>query len=320
MPLGVCSVGWVVYPHGYSRKVPGPLRSVSDDRVVGAEGSGDGGVNGRALLVSPLGFLIGISLGALGGGGSILAVPVLVYAAGESPTTATTTSLVVVGTTALGGMFAHLRAGRVRVLPGVMFGLAGVGGSLVGTRLNSSVDPNVLLLAFAGLMLIAAWRMWVNQVTPGAGDEDFALYPEPPGYDEAHVAVRTRVTPLVVAKVLGAGTVVGFITGFFGVGGGFVVVPALVLVLAFDMPEAVGTSLLVIAINSAVALATRVGTTGIDWAVAVPFTIAGLLGVSVGKSIADRLPTATLVRWFVGLLVVTAAYVAVRAGMALSGS
>jgi uncharacterized membrane protein YfcA len=86
------------------------------------------------------------------------------------------------------------------------------------------------------------------------------------------------------------------------------------------MAEAVGTSLLVIAINSAVALATRIGTTGVDWAVAVPFTIAGLLGVSVGKSLADRLPTVTLVRWFVGLLVVLAAYVAVRAGLAIAGS
>ena len=95
---------------------------------------------------------------------------------------------------------------------------------------------------------------------------------------------------------------------------------ALVLALGFDMAEAVGTSLLVIAINSAVALTTRINTTGIDWAVALPFTIAGLLGVSVGKSIADRLPTVTLVRWFVGLLVILAAYVAIRAGLALSTS
>ena len=119
-------------------------------------------MNPRALLVSPLGFLIGVSLGALGGGGSILAVPVLVYAAGETPQAATTTSLVVVGATALGGMFAHLRAGHVRVLPGVVFGLAGIGGALLGTRLNDAVNANVLLLAFAGLMLIAAWRMWVE--------------------------------------------------------------------------------------------------------------------------------------------------------------
>jgi uncharacterized membrane protein YfcA len=281
-------------------------------------------MNGRALLVSPLGFLIGVSLGALGGGGSILAVPILVYAAGESPQAATTTSLIVVGAASLFGMFTHWRAGRVRVLPGVMFGLAGVGGSVIGTRLNHSVDPNVLLLAFAALMVIAAWRMWVNQTEPGAGDEDFELYPEPEPEPEpggsVQVLTRSRVTVTVVAKVLVAGTIVGFITGFFGVGGGFVVVPALVLALDFEMPEAVGTSLLVIAINSAVALAGRVGTTTIDWGVAAPFTIAALLGVSVGKNIADRLPTVTLVRWFVGLLVVLAAYVSIRAGMALVAS
>lgn len=276
-------------------------------------------MNGRALVVSPLGFLIGVSLGALGGGGSILAVPILVYAAGESPQAATTTSLIVVGAASFVGMFAHLRAGRVRVVPGIMFGLAGIGGSVVGTRFNHAVDANVLLLAFAGLMLVAAWRMWVNQTEPGAGDEDFELFPEPepePG-GTVQVLTRSQVTVTVVSKVLIAGTVVGFITGFFGVGGGFVVVPALVLALDFEMPEAVGTSLLVIAINSAVALAGRIGTTPVDWDIAIPFTASALLGVSVGKHIADRLPTVTLVRWFVGLLVVLATYVSIRAGLAL---
>lgn len=294
-------------------------------------------MNPRALLVSPLGFLIGVSLGALGGGGSILAVPVLVYAAGEDPKAATTTSLVVVGATAVGGMVAHLRAGHVRVVPGILFGLAGVGGSLLGTQMNHRVDENLLLLAFAFLMVIAAWRMWVGQAQPGAGDEAFTdvadhgpgrglgasteaagpLAGASPGpIALVRPAVDRRV---VVLKVLAAGTVVGFITGFFGVGGGFVVVPALVLALGFDMADAVGTSLLVIAINSAVALASRVGTTGVDWGVALPFTVAGLLGVSTGKRLADRLPTHTLVRWFVALLVALAAYVAVRAGLALVG-
>jgi uncharacterized protein len=283
-------------------------------------------VNPRALLVSPLGFLIGVSLGALGGGGSILAVPVLVYAAGETPQAATTTSLVVVGATALGGMFAHLRAGHVRVLPGVVFGLAGIGGALLGTRLNDAVNANVLLLAFAGLMLIAAWRMWANQTEPGAGDEDFGPYPEASpatavgAAPDTATTQRLQVTTVVAAKVLAAGSVVGFITGFFGVGGGFIIVPALVLTLGFGMADAVGTSLLVIAINSAVALTTRVGTTGVEWDVAIPFTIAGLLGVSVGKALADRLPTVTLVRWFVGLLVVLAGYVSVRAGLSLAAA
>jgi uncharacterized protein len=288
-------------------------------------------MNGRALLVSPLGFLIGVSLGALGGGGSILAVPLLVYGAGESPQAATTTSLIVVGTASLFAMVAHLRAGRVRVGSGLVFGLAGVGGSLLGTHLNHAVDPEVLLLAFSGLMIVAAWRMWVNQREPAAGDEEFAVEPVPtpePAPEAAGasvptssgavpVKVRTPLSASLVAKVLVAGTVVGFITGFFGVGGGFVVVPALVLVLGFDMTEAVGTSLLVIAINSAVALGGRLGDGGIDWAVAAPFTIAALLGVSLGKHLADRLPTVTLVRWFVGLLVVLAVYVGARAGVAL---
>jgi uncharacterized membrane protein YfcA len=121
----------------------------------------------------------------------------------------------------------------------------------------------------------------------------------------------------VAAKVLAAGTMVGFVTGFFGVGGGFVVVPALVLALGFSMPEAVGTSLLVIAVNAAVALGSRLGTTGVDWGVAVPFTVAGLLGSATGKRIADRLPAATLIRGFVILLAVLAAYMATQAALGL---
>ena len=118
---------------------------------------------------------------------------------------------------------------------------------------------------------------------------------------------RTRRTVSVVVSFVVAGTVVGFMTGFFGVGGGFIIVPTLVLVLGFDMPEAVGTSLLIIAINSGVALASRLATTGVDWHVAVPFTVAALVGALVGNRVASRLPSAALVRWFAALLVVVAA-------------
>lgn len=287
----------------------------------------------RALLASPLGFLIGVALGALGGGGSILAVPALVYAAGESAKAATTTSLVVVGVTALGGVVAHHRAGRVRLGAGLVFGLAGVGGSLLGSSLNQAVNDHVLLLAFAALMLIAAWRMWANQPRPardagdgpparrdGTGGPGRGPHPAPGATATATTAVtaaRARIEPAVVVKVLVAGSVVGLVTGFFGVGGGFVVVPALVLALRFPMPEAVGTSLLVIAVNSAVALASRLTTTGVDWGIALPFTLAGLVGATAGKRLADHLPAATMIRWFVGLLVVLAAYVGVQAGTAL---
>lgn len=317
----------------------------------------------RSLLTSPLGLLIGLSLGALGGGGSVLAVPALVYAAGEGPRGATATSLLVVGLSALLGAVAHWRRGRVRVGPGLLFGLAGVGGSLVGSRLNSAVDPQVLLLAFSGLMLVAAWRMAVGRPTasprlavvpePPAGDHHPALPagsplaasvaggPRPtatltlvpsgaatetagPGSGLASAPVprspgrrHWRVDPGLVAAIAVAGTAVGFLTGFFGVGGGFVIVPALVLALRFEMPVAVGTSLLVIAVNSAVGILARLHSSGVDWHVAVPFTLLALVGSFVGERVAGRLRGDVLTRWFVALLVLVAGYTAARAALAL---
>ena len=111
------------------------------------------------LLTLPLGLMIGLALGTLGGGGSILAVPALAYVVGLNPKGAVTTSLVVLGGAALGGLVGHWSAGRVRVAAGLWFGLAGGAGSLLGTQLNRAVNPNVLLVAFAGVMLLAAWRM-----------------------------------------------------------------------------------------------------------------------------------------------------------------
>jgi uncharacterized protein len=283
----------------------------------------------RLLLTLPLGLLIGVALGALGGGGSILAVPALVYVVGLEPKPAVTTSLVVVGVTALGAMVGHLRAGRVRVGAGLWFGLAGVAGSLLGSRLNRAVDPRVLLVAFSGVMMIAAWRMWASvrgrnrvlakasAMTPAHVEVVETVKPDPTlptvMTPERVIGQRSlRETVSLVAGVIAAGTVVGFMTGFFGVGGGFIIVPALVLALRFDMPSAVGTSLLVIAINSGTALATRLATTGVDWRAAVPFTIAGLAGALIGNHLASRAPSSTLIRWFVILLVAVAAYTFAR--------
>lgn len=273
----------------------------------------------RALLASPLGFLIGLSLGALGGGGSILAVPALVYAAGQSPKHATTTSLVLVALTALIGMAPHWRAGRVRFAAGSIFGLAGIGGSLLGSHWNKAADPNVLLLAFSGLMLVAAYGMWRRVRTTRATEPSDVS--EPLG-EADQVAVpsavrRVRIDAITTLKVVVAGTVVGLLTGFFGVGGGFVIVPALVLALGFTMAEAVGTSLLVITINSAVALSTRLQAGAIEWKTVIPFTLASLIGVIVGSRLASKHDSRSLQRWFVGLLVVVAIYTAVRSGLAL---
>jgi hypothetical protein len=122
-----------------------------------------------------------------------------------------------------------------------------------------------------------------------------------------------------IAKVFVAGSVVGFVTGLFGVGGGFVVVPALVLALGYAMPVAIGTSLLVIAINSAAALLSRMATAGVDWHVALPFAGTAVVGSIIGKRIADRLPAATLIGWFVALLVLVATYMAIQSALAMWG-
>jgi uncharacterized membrane protein YfcA len=214
------------------------------------------------------------------------------------------------------GIVPHWRAGRVRFAAGAMFGLAGIGGSLLGSHWNRSANPDVLLLAFSGLMLVAAYGMWrrARNPQPCAPLPSVGAAAAPP---TAPAMRSVGFDPLTTVKVIVAGTIVGFLTGFFGVGGGFVIVPALVLALGFSMPEAVGTSLLVIAINSGVALTTRLQPGSIEWATVIPFTIASLLGVIVGSRLASTRDSSSLQRWFVALLVVVAIYTAVRSGLAL---
>ncbi len=260
----------------------------------------------RALLASPLGFLIGLSLGALGGGGSILAVPVLVYLAGQDARAATATSLVLVTMTALVGIVPHWRAGRVRLVPGLVFGAVGVTGAIAGSRLNERADPDVLLLLFSGVMLAAATAMWRS------AQRRRSLPPE------AARTTTVTVDASTVVRVALTGSLVGLLTGFFGVGGGFVIVPMLVLALGFSMPEAVGTSLLVIVINSVVALVMRAGAGGVEWSVVVPFAVSSMAGVIVGGRIAGRRDPATLQQAFAVLLVVVALYTATTSLLALT--
>jgi uncharacterized protein len=271
----------------------------------------------RALLASPLGFAIGFALGALGGGGSILAVPALVYAAGQSATDATTTSLLVVAGASVFGLAGHWRAGRVRVGPGIVFGLVGVGGSLLGTALNRRLDDDALLAGFAVLILVAAWRMLTGCPScTRVGEQHAVTTPTAAGGSTA-LSTRIQIAPRQLVAVVAAGSAVGFLTGLFGVGGGFVIVPALTLALRFNMPQAVGTSLLVVTVNAVVALAARGGPGAVDWAVALPFTVAALAGVGAGVRAADRLPARTLLRGFAALLVGVAIFTGSQAAAAL---
>ena len=178
------------------------------------------------ILASPLGFFVGLTLGSLGAGGSILAVPLLVYAVQLEAKVATAASLIIVGSIALVGTVVNLRSGRVRILPGILFGLTGVTGSVGGSFLNKTVNPDVLLLAFAGVMVIAAWAMIRRSHRPTMVSK--------PG-DHETTGRPLKVDVRTVVKVLVAGSVLGFATGFFGIGGGFVIVPALALILGFTM-------------------------------------------------------------------------------------
>jgi uncharacterized protein len=258
----------------------------------------------------PAGLLTGLLLGALGGGGSILTVPVLVYLLGQEPHAATAGSLIIVGITAAGGMIAHWRAGRVRLAPGIAFGVLGVAGSYAGTRLSSSVPPDLLLSLFAALMLAAAAAM-LRRRRGTAGSPPAAA--QAPGRRTARPRQGVSSVLRRGLTVVAAATGVGLLTGFFGVGGGFVVVPALVLVLGFDMPAAVGTSLLVIAINSAAALAARLGSqVSLDWPLLAVFTAAALAGVLAGNRVASRVDASRLTTAFTVLLVAVAACLLAR--------
>ncbi|MDA0769236.1 MAG: hypothetical protein BZY79_01710 [SAR202 cluster bacterium Casp-Chloro-G4] len=254
------------------------------------------------LISALLGALVGLVLGTVGAGGSLVAVPALVYVVGLDAKVATTASLIIVGSIALGGMAAHLRAGRVRIGSGLMFGITGIGGSFGGSYLNRIIDPNVLLLGVSLLMAAVAVTM-LRRKSSSARDET---------QDPSAISFTMRDMKSV-AKMLALGTAVGFMAGFFGVGGGIVVVPALSIVMGFTMRVAIGTSLLVITFNSAVALASRLGLQQeIPWGPVISFTLAGLVGVVVGSQVAGKIRSELLARGFGVVILLVAGYTAVQ--------
>ena len=270
------------------------------------------------LLALAAGALIGLSLGALGSGGSILAVPVLVYVLGQSPAQATTGSLVVVGVTSLVGAVTAQRAGNVLVARGVLFGLLATGGAVVGAKLSAHVSESVLLASFSVLMLavggLLAYRQLRSEPDDAAGSETSG----------AARRARARLDDPIITfsptfacrcpqalKVLLTATVVGLLTGFLGVGGGFLVVPVLVLALGLAMDVAAGTSLVVITLTSAAALAARAGLGETpDWGLVAALTAASALGGLLGVRLADRLETTHLATAFTVLVVAVALYTA----------
>ncbi|MGX1547561.1 sulfite exporter TauE/SafE family protein [Streptomyces adustus] len=236
------------------------------------------------VLALVAGAVTGIALGALGGGGSMLAVPALIYLLGSTPAAATTASLVVVSVTSVTALAAHARAGAVHWRAGALFAAAGLVPAAAGGALSTRLPSALLTGAFAVIAGIAALRM----LRPAASAPD-----------------GSEVRPL---RVAGAGAGLGAVTGVLGVGGGFLAVPALVNVVGLRMRVAVGTSLLVITVNSLAALAARAGAAvSVDWTHLVPFTAAAVLGAWDGRRLSARLSSDLLRRLFAWALLLVAA-------------
>ncbi|MCS6915506.1 MAG: sulfite exporter TauE/SafE family protein [Myxococcales bacterium] len=231
------------------------------------------------VLAAVLSAAIGLVLGLLGGGGSILMLPLLVHVVRLEARPAIASSLLVVGVTSLIGAAAHARAGRVRYGIGVVFGAGAMAGAYLGGRLARWVPDQVLLALFAVLMLVTAAAMLRRPAAP----------------------VRSPRGPSVAGS-LGLGACVGVVAGLVGAGGGFLIVPALVLVGGLEMPEAVGTSLLVIALQSGAGLAGQLAHTQIELPLLAVLGSCAVLGTLVGTWLSRRLRPVALRRAFAWLV------------------
>jgi uncharacterized membrane protein YfcA len=252
-----------------------------------------------ALAAIPFGLAIGVAVGMLGGGGSVLAVPVLVYVLGQSVQQATTASLVIVTAGALAGGLGHAREGRVCWRHAAAFTAAALPGVAAGTALGNTVSGSALIAAFAVIMLLAAaatWRQASGQQRPA---------------EPAHAAT---CPPVRLARDLAAGLTIGVMTGFFGVGGGFLIVPTLAIFLALSMRLAVGTSLAIITASSLLGLAAHLlAGRSLDVPVTATMTAACVAGALAGAAVAGRVPQRQLSRGFAGLVAVVASYLLISA-------
>ena len=239
------------------------------------------------VIAFALASLIGLSLGMLGGGGSILTVPVLVYVMGFAAKPAIALSLPIVGITSLVGAVVHWRLGNVRLRTAAPFGLLAMVGAFLGAKLAVFLSGAAQLSLLSIVMLVAAAFMMRGTRSVEASSS------------------RSPSPVLIVPVALG----VGLLTGLVGIGGGFLVVPALVLLAGVPMRQAVGTSLVVIAMNSASGFLGYLGNVAIDWAFLAGFTAVAVLGMLIGSALSRRVPQAALRRAFAVFLIATGSFV-----------
>jgi uncharacterized membrane protein YfcA len=251
------------------------------------------------------GLAIGFALGLTGGGGGIFAVPLLVYGLSLPPREAVGVSLAAVGTTALVGVFTRLSRGETDVRTGLLFAVAGMIGAPLGAKLSTMLSEATLLLMFSGLMLVIAVRMWLQSIAPERADDGanrFVCHRDACG--------RPTLGPRCVALLATLGLVTGVLSGMFGVGGGFVIVPALVLFGGMRIHTAVATSLMVISLISVSGVASYVLHGGtMSFQLTALFVVGGVLGMQLGTRLSSKLSGPTLQKTFAGAMVAVAAFV-----------
>lgn len=247
-------------------------------------------LNAAGLALS---ILIGISLGFFGGGGSILTVPLLVYAFGLPPKEAIASSLLVVAAASSAAAVQHARAGNVRPPVALLFGAAGMLGAYVGARAAAFVDGGILLLLFAAIMALTASAMWRGRRAPVA--------------EESHTEIER-------GKLVMQGLTVGVITGLVGAGGGFLIVPALALWAGLPMPAAIGTSLVVIMLNSLAGFSGYAAHVEIRIGLVAAVAGCAIAGSFAGTRLALLVPPASLRRAFAGFVGVMAVAILLREG------
>jgi len=248
-------------------------------------------------LALALGAVIGGLLGLLGGGGSILAVPALVYVLGLGVEQAIPISLMVIGIASAAGAAPKVRARQVQWRLAGIFAAAGIPATFAGAAIGRHLSQRAIMVGFAAVMVIAGWRMLSESADTGT-----ACQVGNQGINWRRCAPRSILS----------GIAVGLLTGLFGVGGGFLIIPALVLMLGVEMAIAVCTSLLVIVANSAVGLISHLPSISINWSVTVAFVATAIVGSLIAGHFGTKLDTSRLQHWFAYLVFAVAAYVLVE--------
>lgn len=269
----------------------------------------------QSLLAVTSGGIVGLSLGLLGGGGSILAVPLLLYLVKlKDPHVVIGTSALAVSVNSYVNLVAHARNGHVRWRPAIMFALPGIAGAALGSILGKSLHGSTLLFLFAILMLVIAGMMFFRGRTPKAS----VVQAEGESIAGENSA-PAKAASLSWVKILGAGFLVGALSGFFGIGGGFLIVPALLLSTNTALIDAIGTSLLAVGTFGLTTAVTYSLAGLINWLAFVEFVAGGALGGIAGVRLAGLLSRQrrTLNYVFSGVILVVAFYMLYKNAVAM---